>query len=85
MTNIRTMENLDLLVQKFNVTNLSVKYPYIDQTEKIGLSGVRPLLLIGQDLIVAKKVIQVNPDALAISKTKLGWVMPEIIKNIIAQ
>jgi hypothetical protein len=35
-------------------------------------------LSIGQDncdLIVAKEVIQVNPDAPAISKTKLGWVI----------
>jgi hypothetical protein len=45
----RTMENLNLLVQKFDVTNLSVKYPYIDQAEKIGLIGVRPLLFVGQD------------------------------------
>jgi hypothetical protein len=45
---------------------------------------VRPLLLIGQDncdLSVAKKVIQVNPDALAISKTKLGWVMHGLAGN----
>jgi hypothetical protein len=58
MTNIRTMENLD------------VKYPYIDQAEVIGLSRVLPLLLIGKDncdLIVAKEVIQVNPDTPAIS------------------
>jgi hypothetical protein len=69
MKNIRTMENLDLPVQKFDVTNLGVKYPYIDQA---GLSRVRPLLLIGQDnchVIVAKEVIQVNPNAPAISKT----------------
>jgi hypothetical protein len=78
MTNIKTMENLDLPVQKFDVTNLGVKYPYIDQAEVVGLSGVRPLLLIRQDncdLILAKEVIQVNPDAPAISKTKLGLVI----------
>jgi hypothetical protein len=70
-----TMENLDLPVQKFDVRNLSVKYPYIDQADVVGLCGVRPLLLLRQDncdLIVAKEVIQVNPDAPAISKTKLG-------------
>jgi hypothetical protein len=34
---------------------------------------------------VAKEVIQVNPNAPATSKTKLGWVMdqPEIIKDVI--
>jgi hypothetical protein len=73
MANIRTMENLDLPVQKFDLTNLSLKYPYIDQAEVVGLNGVRQILLIGQDncdLIVAKEVIHVNPDAPAISKTR---------------
>jgi hypothetical protein len=62
-----------LPVQKFDVTNLSVKYPYIKQAEIIGLSVVRPLLLIRSDschLIVAKEVIQVISDAPAISNTK---------------
>jgi hypothetical protein len=66
------------------VTNLSVKYPYIDQAEVVGLSKVCPLLLIGQDncdLIVSKEVIQVNPDAPAISKTKLGWVIHGLAGN----
>jgi hypothetical protein len=76
MTNIRKMEILYLPVQKFDVTNLSVKYPYIKQAEIIGLSVVRPLLLIRSDschLIVAKEVIQVISDAPAISNTKFVW------------
>jgi hypothetical protein len=35
------MKILDLPVEKYDVTSLSVKYPYIDQAEVVGLSGVR--------------------------------------------
>jgi hypothetical protein len=71
--NVRTMTNLDLPVQHFDVEGLTERCPYIVQGDLSGLRGGQPRLLIGQDncgQIVSKEVIELKPKLIAVSPKK---------------
>jgi hypothetical protein len=72
------MEILELPVPHINTKQLIKQYPFVQQADLTRLSGIRPLLLIGQDnyaVIVSKDVIQVEVNAPLLSRNKLGWVV----------
>jgi hypothetical protein len=63
ITNIRTMDDLELSLQHINTTEIFKQFPFVHHTDPAGVCSVRSFILIGRDncaLIVSEDIIHVE-------------------------
>jgi hypothetical protein len=74
----RTIPNLNLPRSTIDLEFLLKEYSYLPRDELEKIAGAKPMLLIGQDnqtLMVAREVIEPNPNGPMMTRTKLGWIV----------
>ena len=78
ITNLRTVENLDLPTQTVRVKSFGEQWNHLKNENIVPYENAKPMLLIGQEnweLIVSRQVIQGSKNAPAVSRTNLGWIV----------
>ncbi|XP_055590680.1 uncharacterized protein LOC129742764 [Uranotaenia lowii] len=76
MSNVSTIESLDLPVQSLPISDLQKRYPHFRGVPVVGYQNAVPEILIGVDhlrLVVPLKVREGSKGEPTIVKTRLGW------------